>query len=163
MKVFEKARTRLLVISNDIKVRDNLVMLLTGYGYFVDYVSDRDEGIASFKKNRQAVVIIDVPSLPRYPERMMRLFQSHKKNPIILIAAGHKDEKLAYLFLKKGVYDVLHLPLEMDYVEVVLKRLVCHSELLAKAEFVQTLVVMTLLVMPAWVLCAFLVAQVFRY
>lgn len=162
MKDFEKARTRLLVISNNLKVRDNLVMLLSGYGYFVDYTTSRDEGLESFKKYRQAVVIIDVPSLPRYPERMMRLFMSHKKTPVILVAAEHKDEKLVYLFLKKGVYDVLHLPLEMDYVEVILKRLVTYNDLLARTEFVQTLVVLTLMVIPAWVLCAFLIAQVLR-
>jgi hypothetical protein len=49
----------------------------------------------------------------------------------------------------------------MDYVDVVLKRLVNHSELLARNEFVQTLVTLTLLVMPAWVYCAFLIAKAF--
>ena len=161
MKVFEKARTRLLVIAQDQKVRESLVTLLTGYGYYVDYEQDRDKGIKSFIKYRQAVVIIDLPSLPSDPEEIMRLFMMHKKNPIIILAVETKDEKHVLKYLKKGVYDVLYLPLTMDYVEVVLKRLVIHSELLAHNEFVQTLVTLTLVVIPVWIFCAFLIAKVF--
>jgi DNA-binding NtrC family response regulator len=159
MKVFERTRTRLLVIAKDMKIRENLVTLLTGYGYYVDYVEDRDQGLKSFIKYRQAVVIIDLPSLPSDPEEMMRLFMMHKKNPVIIVAAEVKDEKHVLQYLKNGVYDVLYLPLTMNYVEVVLKRLVTHSELLARTEFVQTLGTLTLLVMPVWIFCAFLIAR----
>ncbi len=160
MKVFEKARTRLLVIAQDLTVRENLVTLLTGYGYYVDYEQDREQGLKSFMKYRQAVVIIDLPSLPSDPEEIMRLFMMHKKNPIIILAVETKDEKHVFKYLKNGVYDVLYLPLTMNYVEVVLKRLVTHSELLAHNEFIQTLVTLTLLVMPVWIFCAFLIAKV---
>jgi DNA-binding NtrC family response regulator len=159
MKVFEKTRTRLLVIARDLKVRENLVMLLTGYGYYVDYVEDREQGLKSFIKYRQAVVIIDLPSFPSDSEEMMRLFMMHKKNPVIIIAAEEKDENHVLQYLKNGVYDVLYLPLTMNYVEVVLKRLVTHSELLARTEFVQTMGTLTLLVMPVWIFCAFLIAK----
>ncbi len=159
MKVFERTRTRLLVIARDAKVRENLVTLLTGYGYYVDYVEDREQGLMSFIKYRQAVVIIDLPSLPSDPKEIMRLFMMHKKNPIIIVAAEIKDEKCVLQYLKNGVYDVLYLPLTMNYVEVVLKRLVNHVELLARAEFVQTLGTLTLLVMPVWIFCAFLIAR----
>ncbi len=161
MKVFEKVRLRLLVIAKDEKVRENLVTLLTGYGYYVDYVKDQEEGLRSFIKYRQPVIIIDVPSLPPDPEEMTRLFMLHKKNPVIIVAAEAKDEKYARHYLKNGAYDLLHLPLTMDSVDVVLKRLVNHSELLSRNEFVQTLVALTILVMPAWVYCAFLIAKAF--
>lgn len=159
MKVFERTRTRLLVIAKDLKVRENLVTLLTGYGYYVDYVEDREQGLKSFIKYRQAVVIIDLPSFPSDSEEMMRLFMMHKKNPVIIIAAEVKDEKHVLQYLKNGVYDVLYLPLTMNYVEVVLKRLVTHNELLARTEFVQTMGTLTLLVMPVWIFCAFLIAK----
>lgn len=160
MRVFEKARTRLLVIAQDFKVRESLVTLLTGYGYYVDYEEDREKGLKSFTKYRQAVVIIDLASLPSDPEEMMHLFMMHKKNPIIIIAVESKDENQVFKYLKKGVYDVLYLPLTINYVEVVLKRLVNHGELIAYNEFIQTLVTLTLLVMPVWIFCAFLIAKV---
>jgi DNA-binding NtrC family response regulator len=159
MKVFERTRTRLLVIAKDVKVRENLVTLLTGYGYYVDYMEDREQGLNSFIKYRQAVVIIDLPSLPPDPEEMMSLFIMHKKNPIIIVAAEPKDEKHVLQYLKNGVYDVLYLPLTVNYVEVVLKRLVTHSELLSRNEFIQTLGTLTLLVVPLWIFCAFLIAR----
>ena len=62
-------------------------------------------------------------------------------------------------YLKNGAYDVLYLPLTINYVEVVLNRLVTHNELLARNEFVQTLVTLTMLVMPIWIFCAFLIAR----
>lgn len=160
MKVFEKARTRLLVIAQDLKVRENLVTLLTGYGYYVNYEQDREQGLKSFIKYRQTVVIIDLPSLPSDPEEMMRLFMVNKKKPIIIIAVETKDKKHVFKYLKKGVYDVLYLPLTMNYLEVVLKRLVNHSELFVHNEFTKTLVTLTLLVMPVWIFCAYLIAKV---
>lgn len=159
MKRFLKARTRLLVISADIAVRDKLVTLLTGYGYYVDYVRTRSEGVSSFRKYKQAVVVIDHLLLPRHPEWLISLFRIHKKNPIVLIAApiGHMEQMVPYL--KMGAYDVLHLPLQVDYVEIIFRRLVNYSRLSALKEFIQVLSILLALVAPVWMLCVYLLAR----
>lgn len=160
MAQLNKNLPRLLVISRNPKVRDDLVTLLTGYGYYVDYVQDRSEGIARFRQHKQTIVIVDVPALPRFPQRMFRMFRVYRRNPIVLIAAYEDEQERAYSYLKHGVYDVIQLPLNIDYVDIVLSRLVKYNKLTAQNEFMRLLILLTVFVIPLWIL---LIAVVARY
>ncbi|MBD3316474.1 MAG: response regulator [Chitinivibrionales bacterium] len=150
MKTFDRTRRRLLVICRDHKVRSDLVTLLTGYGYFVDYVEDRHEGIAKFKQHKQAVVIIDVPALPQFPESVFREFRVYSRNPIILIAAHKDEQRKVYPYLDEGAYDIIELPLKADYLHFRLRRLVAHSALEAVSEFRRFLISALLFALPVW-------------
>jgi DNA-binding response OmpR family regulator len=143
-------RPRLLVISKDSQVRNDLVILLSGCGYFVDYVVNRSEGIAKYRSFKHAVVIMDVHALPRFPKRMLRLFRVYKKNPIILIVARTEDAHQVYPFMRLGVFDVITLPFQADHLYIVLKRLVEHSRLLAQHEFIRRFITVLLITLPVW-------------
>ena len=62
----EANRDRVLVISNRGEVRNELVTLLSGYGYFVEYCATRREGIRKFRSHKQSIVILDVNALRTY-------------------------------------------------------------------------------------------------
>jgi DNA-binding response OmpR family regulator len=143
-------RPRLLVISKDNQVRNDLVILLSGCGYFVDYVMNRSEGIAKFRNFKHAVVIMDVHALPRFPKRMLRLFRVYKNNPIILIVARSDEAQLVYPFMRLGIFDVITLPFQADHLYFVLKRLVEHSRLIAQHEFIRRLISVLLVTLPVW-------------
>jgi DNA-binding response OmpR family regulator len=155
MRAFDRTRRRLLVICRDHKVRADLVTLLTGYGYFVDYVEDRQEGIKKFMQHKPAVVIIDVPALPRFPESIFREFQVYSRNPIILIAAHKDEERKIYPYLDEGAYDIIELPLKAGYLHFRLRRLVAHSEMQAVSEFRRLLVSALLFGLPIWIVLTF--------
>jgi DNA-binding response OmpR family regulator len=159
MKRFNRSRPRLLVICGDHAVRSDLVTLLTGYGYFVDYVGSRDEGIRKFTQHKHAVVIIDVPALPRFPERMFRVFRVYSRNPIILVAAHRGEERIVYPYLDEGAYDILELPLQADYLHFRLRRLVAHGELEAVGEFRRLLNAALLFGLPVWLGLVFFLAR----
>jgi len=139
MKKFEKNRTRLLIICEDQTVSNDLVTLLTGYGYYVDYVSSRKEGIIKYRQYKQAIVIFDAASLPKYPRHLFKVFSYYSSNPKILIAARPEEETKIYPFLNDGVYDIIQLPLRYDYLDFNLRRLVSYDNLQARHEF-QTLI-----------------------
>ncbi len=147
---FRKHRTRLLVISKDGRLRNDLVTLLTGYGYFVDYVDSRIGGLRKFRETKHAIVIIDVPTLPREPSHFFRSFRVYSRNPIFLIAA--KDEEMIKVepYLKKEVYDIVNIPLKMVYLNFSLKRLVDHMERMRSNEFLKTAIILAALATPIW-------------
>jgi DNA-binding NtrC family response regulator len=153
MKIFEKNRTRLLLISKDNSLRNNLITLLTAYGYYVDYADSRAKGLEMFKHNKQAIVILDVHALPENPDEMIQSFQVYRRDPIVLIAAGPDDEETVYPFLKKGVYDILHLPLRVEYLQVIFRRLVEHNSLRSQAEYMKVLLTLGLFSVPVWISC----------
>jgi DNA-binding NtrC family response regulator len=155
----ERNRPRLLVISKDPMVRNDLVILLSGCGYFVDYVENRLEGIKKFRNFKHAVVIMDVHALPKYPKRMLKLFRVYKKNPIILIVAHYDEAQRIYPYMRLGIFDIVPLPFQVDRLYFVLKRLVEHSRLAAQNEFSKMFLYMLLITLPVWLIAIWFVAR----
>lgn len=151
MRKFEKNRTRLLIVCSDQNLTNDLVTLLTGYGYYVDYVATRKEGIIKYKQYKQAIVIFDAASLPKYPRHLFKVFNFYSSNPKILIAARPEEEKNIYPFLNNGVYDIIQLPLRFDYLDFNIRRLVSYDNLMARHEFLTMVLKLVAYSSPLWV------------
>ncbi len=152
MRKFNRNRTRLLVICQDEALSNELVTLLTGYGYYVDYVPNRKEGILKFAQHKQAIVIIDAASLPRFPQHLFHMFRYYTLNPKIMIAATREEEENIYPYLDKGVYDIIQVPLRFEYLDFNLRRLVQYDRVSARFSFLKFLVQLLLFAAPIWVL-----------
>jgi two-component system response regulator ResD len=159
MRFAERNMPRLLIISKDPLVRNDMIMLLSGCGYFVDYVENRSEGIAKFRSFKHAVVILDVHALPRSPQRLLKLFKMYKKNPIILIVAEKNDEPRLYPYMQLGIFDIVTLPFHVDYLYFILRRLIEHSRLTAFNEFARLMLLMTFITLPIWFVAIWFVAR----
>src|SRR5688500_12639787 len=109
---------RVLVISRSADLRNELVTLLSGYGYFVEFCKDRREGVRKFRAHKQSIVILDVPVLRNFPKRFFRFIRIIRKNTVVLIAANRKEEAEAIERLDLGAYDILHLPLKTDFLKL---------------------------------------------
>jgi len=147
-----EARHRVLVISSSNDTRNELVTLLSGYGYFVEFCRDRLEGIRRFRAHKQSIVILDVHALRLFPRRLFRYFNAIRQNTIILIAANRKEEAEAIERLDLGAYDILHLPLRTDFLKLTLNRALQHHKLLMENLFVKNVLFFGIIMMPIWAL-----------
>jgi DNA-binding response OmpR family regulator len=152
MKKFNRNRTRLLVICQNEALSNELVTLLTGYGYYVDYVTTRKEGIIKFGQHKQAIVIIDAASLPRFPNHLFQTFKYYTINPKIMIAATREEEEKIYPYLDKGVFDIIQVPLRFEYIDFNLSRLVAYDRVSARFSFLKFLIQLLLFAAPIWML-----------
>ena len=91
----------------------------------------------TFRSHKQSIVILDVPVLRNFPQRLFNFFKTVRRNTIILIAAGRKDEEEAVDRLDLGAYDILHLPLKTDVLKATLNRALQHHKLLLENLFVK--------------------------
>ncbi|NLL14090.1 MAG: hypothetical protein GX267_11860 [Fibrobacter sp.] len=151
MRKFDKNRTRLLIICAKKLITNKLVTLFTSYGYFVDYVTTRKEGVQKFLQHKQGVVIIDADLLPRYPKHFFNLFRTNLSNPKILIAAKPEQHLHLYPYLNNGVYDIIQVPLNFENLDFILRRLVAHDTLTARYEFLYLLVKLSIISLPIWI------------
>lgn len=149
-------RQRVLVISGNIEVSNEIVTLLSGYGYFVEYCHSRMEGMRRFRAHKQPIIILDVNVLRTFPARMFQFIQRVRRNTIVLIAASKKEESEAFDRLSLGAYDVLNLPLKTDFLKLTLKRAIAHHQLTLENLFVKNVLFFSLLVVPLWMLLAYL-------
>ena len=152
-------RQRVLIISGNSEIRNEMVTLLSGYGYFVEYCQDRIEGARKFRTHKPPILILDVPTLKTYPRRLFRFIHRVRRNTIILIAAHKREEADAFERLHLGAYDVLNLPLKTDFLKLTLSRAIAHHKLLLENIFVKNVIFFGLLFLPLWASLAFLLLR----
>ena len=152
-------RHRVLVISKSHHLRSELVTLLSGYGYFVEDSKDRLDGIKKFRSYKQAIIIIDVPSLRRFSKRIFTLIKMIQHNAIILIAAYKPENRVAFEHLKLGAYDILNLPLKTEFLIHTLKRAQNHHRMMLDNMFIKSTLFFGLLMLPLWLLTAYLLVK----
>ena len=157
MAIKLKNRPRLLIISKDHKVQNDLVTLLTGYDYYVDYVRTRSEGVTKFKNYKHSVVILDFKSYISNGNRFFEILKAIKKNPVVCVTADKDEEPLTYRYLQEGLYDIIQLPLKVDYLDFVLKRLIDNSTLTIRYEFLKLLLMILFFSTPLFVMAAVLI------
>jgi DNA-binding NtrC family response regulator len=152
-------RRRVLVISKNERLRNELVTLITGYGYLVEDCQDRLEGIQLFRAYKQSIIIIDIPSLRRFSRRMFSLIKMIQRNAIVLVAAYKPEGKTAFEHLKLGAYDVLNLPLKTESLIHTLNRAKSHHLMLIENMFIKNTIFFGLMLMPLWLLTAYLIIR----
>ena len=152
-------RHRVLVISKSSDLRNELVTLLSGYGYFVEFCHSRMEGIRKFRAHKQPIVIVDVPVLRTFPKRLFQFVQMVRKNTIVLIAAHKREEEEAFQRLHLGAYDILNLPLTTDFLKLTLSRALAHHRLELENIFVKNVLFFGLLMLPVWAYLAYLLLR----
>jgi DNA-binding NtrC family response regulator len=138
------------------EVSNELVTLLSGYGYFVEYCQGRMEGMRKFRAHKQPIVILDMNVLRIFPKRLFRFIQRVRKNTIVLIAASKKEEAEAFERLTMGAYDVLNLPLKTDYLHLTLTRALNHHQITIENIFVKNVIFFALLILPIWALLCYM-------
>lgn len=154
--MIDNNRHRVLVISRSLDLRNELVTLLSGYGYFVEYSHSRREGVRKFRSHKQSIVILDMPVLRSLPQRLFRFIRMIRRNAIVLIAANRNEEAEAVQRLNLGAYDILHLPLKTDFLKLTLQRALEHHQLMIEGIFVKNVIFFGLLLLPIWALLAYL-------
>lgn len=152
-------RHRVLVISRAAELRNELVTLLSGYGYFVEFSPTRQEGVRRFRSHKQSIVILDMPVLRNFPHRLFRFIRTIRKNTIVLIAAHRKEEAEAVERMDLGAYDILHLPLKTDFLKLTLSRALAHHKSSVENIFLKNVLFFGLLMGPLWILLTYLLIQ----
>lgn len=153
------SRHRVLVISQSTDLRNELVTLLSGYGYFVEFCQSRLEGVRKFRAHKQSIVILDVPVLRNFPARLFRLIRTIRRNTIVLIAAHRKEETEAVQRMDLGAYDILQLPLKTDFLKLTLNRAMVHHRISMENLFVKNVLFFGLLMAPLWLFLGYLLSR----
>jgi DNA-binding NtrC family response regulator len=152
-------RHRVLVISQSTELRNEIVTLLSGYGYFVEFCHSRLQGIRKFRAHKQSIVILDVPVMRTFPRRLFQFIRMVRRNTIVLIAANRKEEAEAVQRVDFGAYDILHLPLKTDFLKLTLSRALEHQRLMLENLFVKNVLFFGLVMSPIWAILAYLIIR----
>jgi len=128
----EKKKTKILVVEDDLFLRDLYCELLQDEGFYVDSASDGPEGFAKMKKGGWNMVLLDIV-LPKMDglEIMRRLRDDPPKipnGPVVFLTNLGKDEPIKEGFRLGGVGYLIKSQFTPDQVLIEIKNFLAKSK-----------------------------------
>ena len=122
-------KQQLLLVDDDIGHRTMLKLNLERLGYIITEVSDGDEVLAALQKNLFDLILLDL-KMARIGgiETLEMLSDANINIPTIVITAFSSIESVVTA-MKKGAYDYIAKPIDIDNLSHILTRALDHSSL----------------------------------
>ena len=111
MRQFLKQRIRVLLVCTNPQVQSQLVSMLTGFEFYVDYVDNVNDALVRFKSYRHPVVLIDESLLGATPQRLLDLFRLVQRDCLVLAIAPAGQSHEVLQRVEHGLFDILETPI----------------------------------------------------
>lgn len=112
----------ILLIEDEARLRQNLQVLLEGEGYRVVSAEDGAEGIRKLQEEPFDLVITDVvmPHVDGF--QVMEYLKDHCSDVVVVAMTAYVSTESAIEALRRGAYDYLAKPFDVDLMQIVIKR-----------------------------------------
>jgi len=124
--------SKILVIDDEKSIRNSLKDVLEYEKYEVDLSPDGQDGIEKFRNNRYDVVLCDI-KMPNMDgiEVLEQIFGISNDVPVIMIS-GHGNIDTAVEAIKKGAYDFIEKPLDLNRLLITIRNALDRSTLISE-------------------------------
>src|SRR5262244_820916 len=112
----------ILLIEDELQLRANLQLLLQSAGYEVTTAANGAEGLQQLREHAFDLVITDLvmPGVDGF--QVMDDLRDHSPDTVVVAMTGYVSTESAIQALRKGAYDYLTKPLDVDLVYNVVER-----------------------------------------
>ena len=124
----------ILIIDDEKAIRKTLVEILSFEGYKVEEASDGEEGLKKFKEKVYDLVLCDI-KMPKLDgiEFLQKAGESNPDIPIIMIS-GHGNIETAVEAVKKGAYDYISKPPDLNRLLITIRNAMDKSNLVTETK-----------------------------
>src|SRR5665213_1348844 len=124
----------ILIIDDEKSIRKTITEILTYEGYKIDEAADGEEGLKKFREKNFDLVICDI-KMPKLDgiEFLEKAKQINADVPIIVIS-GHGNIDTAVEAVKKGAYDYISKPPDLNRMLITLRNAMDKNTLVAEAK-----------------------------
>ncbi|MCD8208920.1 MAG: sigma-54 dependent transcriptional regulator [Bacteroidales bacterium] len=105
---------RLLVIDDERAIRNSLKEILTDEGYEVDVAEAGQQGVDMALKERYSVIFCDIKMPGMDGIEALDKMKSEGVDSAVIMISGHGDIDTAVECIKKGAYDFIQKPLDLN-------------------------------------------------
>lgn len=126
--------TKVLIVDDEASIRKTLSEILGFQNYNVDEASDGIEALAKIKKNVYDIVILDI-KMPKMDgiETLERIQDICPDLPVIMIS-GHGNIDTAVEAVKKGAFDYISKPPDLNRLLITIKNALDKSSLITETK-----------------------------
>ncbi len=124
----------LLIIDDEKAIRKTLTEILSFEGYKIDEASDGEEGLKKFKEKTYDLVLCDI-KMPKLDgiEFLQKAGETNPDVPIIMIS-GHGNIETAVEAVKKGAYDYISKPPDLNRLLITIRNAMDKSNLVTETK-----------------------------
>jgi two-component system nitrogen regulation response regulator NtrX len=123
---------KILIVDDERAIRNSLKEILTDEGYDVDLAEDGPTALSMVDKEKYDVIFCDI-KMPGMDgtEVLDKLIADGVDSAIVMIS-GHGDIDLAVECIKKGAFDFIQKPLDLNRILITIKNASEHSTIIAE-------------------------------
>ncbi len=124
----------ILIIDDEKAIRKTLTEILSFEGYKIEEAADGEEGLKKFKEKTYDVVLCDI-KMPKLDgiEFLQKAGESNPDVPIIMIS-GHGNIETAVEAVKKGAYDYISKPPDLNRLLITIRNAMDKSSLVTETK-----------------------------
>lgn len=124
----------ILIIDDEKAIRKTLTEILSFEGYKIDEAADGEEGLKKFKEKSYDAVLCDI-KMPKLDgiEFLQKAADSSPDVPIIMIS-GHGNIETAVEAVKKGAYDFISKPPDLNRLLITIRNAMERSSLVTETK-----------------------------
>ncbi|MFC1870510.1 response regulator [Chloroflexota bacterium] len=113
-------RETILVVDDDIKIRNTLSDIIASRGYQVITVENGEKAIAALESLSLALVFLDLMLPDLTGVEVLRRIEKKTKKPVIVIVTGYGDDPIAMEAMSMGPLLLMRKPFRLEDVQKVL-------------------------------------------
>lgn len=124
----------ILIIDDEKAIRKTLQEILSFEGYKIEEAADGEEGLKKFKEKNYDVVLCDI-KMPKLDgiEFLQKAGEANPDVPVIMIS-GHGNIETAVEAVKKGAYDYISKPPDLNRMLITIRNAMDKSSLVTEAK-----------------------------
>src|SRR3954468_24297761 len=122
----------ILIIDDERSIRKTLTEILTYEGYKIEEAADGEEGLKKFKEKNYDLVLCDI-KMPKVDgiEFLERAKEINSDVPVIIIS-GHGNIETAVDAVKKGAFDYISKPPDLNRLLITIRNAMDKKSLVAE-------------------------------
>src|SRR3984885_4818494 len=126
--------SNILIIDDEKAIRKTLSEILSYEGYKIDEAGDGEEGLKKFREKEYDVILCDI-KMPKIDgiEFLERTKETNPDVPIIMIS-GHGNIETAVEAVKKGAYDYISKPPDLNRLLITIRNAMDKSSLVTETK-----------------------------
>ena len=112
---------RILVVDDERAIRNSLKEILGDEGYDVDLAEDGAQGIDALGREHYDVVFCDIKMPVKDGGEVLDFVREEGIDSAVIMITGHGDIETAVEFIKKGAFDFIQKPLDLNRILITVK------------------------------------------
>jgi len=162
MVLFNKKEAKILVVDDDQALADNLVEYLSKLGYQAAAAYGGREALTRFEQGDFQLVITDLKMPGMDGMELLEAVKALDNRAMVMVITGYGSIESAVTAVKKGAYDFIPKPFQMDELEVIVNRALERHTLFRQLGVFRGLTLALIISVPFWLILGIILAWVWK-